>query len=136
MSITYITGQKGVKHLVFDGFEYQIDKTKSITTYYRCVESRSEKHCPGRLHMVDGVISKNNNFHNHVPDIARIRAKEFMSLVKEKGKTTMETPSQIVTSLNVSNIHAQKRNLKKFFVRIVNANFLIEDRTCRCSGNA
>ena len=46
--------------------------------------------------MVDRVISKKNNFYNHVPDTARMRAKEFMSLMKEKEKNSMETPSQII----------------------------------------
>jgi len=83
MSLTYQVGQKGKLHLIHEGYEYQIAVESKKKIYYRCVQSRNDKKCPGKLHTENGNIVFNNHFHNHAPKITRIVAKHEMETWKK-----------------------------------------------------
>jgi len=106
--LRFLKGQKGKLHLIFEGYQFQVDKKTDPKTYYRCVVSQSTIPCLGRLHLADGNVVFYNNNHNHAPNIARIDAKEKMEEIKEKAKNSCDTPSQLLTSLDVSFVCVKK----------------------------
>jgi len=106
--LRFLKGQKGKLHLIFEGYQFQVDKKTDTKTYYRCVVSQSTIPCLGRLHLTDGNVVFYNNNQNHAPNIARIDAKEKMEEIKEKAKNSCDTPSQLLTSLDVSFVCVKK----------------------------
>jgi len=101
-ALRFVKGQKVKMHLVHQGFNYQIDKKTDKKTYYRCSYGQTDYPCPGRLHVSNEVVVFDNNNHNHASNIARIDGREIMELIKQKARETCDTPSQILTSIDVS----------------------------------
>ena len=101
MSLQFIEGQRGSKHLISNGYEFVIDKKLLTKIHWKCCWYL-KTHCPGRLHTdySEKVVFDNDN-HNHCPHIGRIQAKNLMSEIKKRAKVTTDSPSQIVTSLQV-----------------------------------
>jgi len=102
MSLRFVKGQRNKNHLVWDGFRYQMDKKIKEKCYFRCVLVKSSAPCPGKVHLIGEKVVFDNKNHNHAPHVAEIEVKEKMQQIKERSKTTCETPSQIISTIDVS----------------------------------
>jgi len=100
MSLEFVKSQRGANNLVHRRFVFQIDVKTGDKIYWKCTRSRNIK-CKGRLTTCDGKITSESKEHNHTPDCARTKAKEFMTKIKNRAKISFESPSQIISTLNV-----------------------------------
>jgi FLYWCH zinc finger domain/MULE transposase domain len=103
MPLHFVQSQKGRKHLVLNGFRFVLDKCRNEKKYYVCTEYRRKTHgmmgkCPATAQTSadDGELLAQCNNHNHIPDIARIKAKSILEEMKERARTSTENPQHII----------------------------------------
>jgi len=102
MDLKLIEGQRGKQHLIHKGFELVIDKNGKEKIFWKCT-FRYKVGCKFRVHTdINNQILKELGIHNHTPEVSDIYAKNLMSKIKKKAKETLESPAQILTSIDVS----------------------------------
>ena len=95
MPLKFVRSTKGKNQLVHEGYIFNKDFTKSNKTYWKCIKYIDS--CKGRAH-TERVIHHSDN-HNHVPQAAKIGAKNVLAKIKEKAATNIDlTPQQIVAT--------------------------------------
>ncbi|XP_018905098.2 uncharacterized protein [Bemisia tabaci] len=93
----FVNSSKGKQQVVYKGYLYSTEKKLSQSEIWKCVENWS-KRCRGRLHTRKMEFLQTVGTHNHPPDPAKIRAKKFMSQLKEDSKVTGESTHSVIST--------------------------------------
>jgi hypothetical protein len=101
MPLDFVRSNKGGEFLVVNGHTFRQEKIINEKRIWKCTEYRTSK-CKSRCHSKDDILTKQPTEHNHVPDLARIKAKKIMDEIKKKAKTTQESTHHIAASASVS----------------------------------
>lgn len=102
MPLEYVQSQKGAKLLKFDGFLFSKEKFGNNKVIWKCVEY--SKGCRGRCHTrEDAVVTFTG--HNHIPNIAKILAKDVQARVRNLAENSVMTTRDVLISAtqNVEN---------------------------------
>jgi len=58
--------------------------------------------CPEKVLLIVEKVFFDKENHNHFTHVAEIEVKEKMQQINERSKTTCKTPSQIISTIDVS----------------------------------
>jgi hypothetical protein len=94
MALIYVLSQKGEKLLVHNHFIHRKEKTINEKIISKCNDYK-EFNCRGRAHTIGESVVKYID-HIHVPDITKIKYKEFVNEVKEVAKTSQLTAHTVL----------------------------------------
>ena len=90
MELEFVMSNKGREMLVVDGCPFRLEKTIKEKKIWKCTEYRTAK-CKSRCHSKDGILTKQPNQHNHVPDKAKLVSKKVMAEIKQKATVCNDT---------------------------------------------
>lgn len=67
--ISYVTGQRGLPKLVYNGYSFVRNKGNATATYWRCSMLRSQR-CPARIvtQVASNDVCVKRAIHTHGPD--------------------------------------------------------------------
>lgn len=90
---------RGRRKFVEAGFQFVFDRRSSDgeKLFWRCDQRNNG--CPVRIHTTtsDEVVKRLHE-HNHGSDAAAVEVNRVLNAIKERAKTTVETPAQIITT--------------------------------------
>jgi len=94
MALMYVLSQKGKNLLVHNNFIHRKEKTTNEKIIWKCNEYK-KLNCRGRVHTIGESVVKYID-HTHVPDITKIKCKEFVNEVKEIAITSQLTTHAVL----------------------------------------
>src|SRR5256885_1467486 len=100
MPLELTTSQKGKPLLIIKGHLFRKEKNSNEKQIWRCVNYDKSK-CKARCHTIENEIMSEEGEHNHVPDPAKIKAKEVIKEIKDKAKCTQSNPNQIIADVTI-----------------------------------
>ena len=100
MPLEYIKSNKGSDILVIDNFTFVTEKIYKGKNLWKCTEYRTAK-CKSRCHTMNDIITKQPTEHNHIPDVAKVKAKIVVNDLKETASTSTEATHQLIATTSV-----------------------------------
>lgn len=88
-----IQSTKGKNLLVHENFLYEKNYEKSGTTYWGCMDYRTNK-CRGRVSTSGEEVKTSCSAHNHLPDLEKVGARRIVSAIQEKAITNICQPTR------------------------------------------
>ncbi|CAF4494431.1 unnamed protein product, partial [Rotaria sp. Silwood2] len=96
-SITIATTEKNKPLLIYNGFNYTIERSSDTKVYWKCEHCRSIK-CKGRVHTdVDftNVLHETGN-HNHPASAAHCEVRLFQDKIRSRAMNTNESTQNVI----------------------------------------
>ncbi|CAI6352020.1 unnamed protein product [Macrosiphum euphorbiae] len=121
MALMYVLSQKGKNLLVHNNFIHRKEKTTNEKIIWKCNEYK-KLNCRGRVHTIGESVVKYID-HTHVPDITKIKCKEFVNEVKEIAITSQLTTHAVLgvvtakTDINIASQLPPINQLKRIVQR-------------------
>lgn len=96
MALTFVKSSRGADQLFYEGFLFTRDKQTETRTHWKCTKY-NVLNCKARVQTEGGAVIKKSNCHtNHTVESAEVRAKIVICEIKEKAKSSSQTPQQMV----------------------------------------
>ena len=92
-TITFVTGKRGARNAVINGYRYTKNRQHKENTYYRCVEQTT---CKARITLTAGALSSSLPTHSHPSQEATIAVLEVKNSIKKRSAETDMTTKEIV----------------------------------------
>lgn len=94
MAFKFLLSQKGENLLVYNNFIHRKEKKINEKIIWKCNDYK-KLNCRGRVHTKGDSVIKYTD-HTHVPDVAKIKCKEFVNEVKEVVKMSQLTTHAVL----------------------------------------
>ena len=82
MAVEYLKSNKGSDLLVLENLTYVTEKIYTGKHMWRCTEYRTAK-CKSKCHTKNNIVTKQPTEHNHVADVAKVKAKKVVNEMKD-----------------------------------------------------
>ncbi|CAF1040298.1 unnamed protein product [Didymodactylos carnosus] len=98
-AITISTTERNKPLLMFNGYNYTVDKTTDEKTYWKCAHCRTIK-CKGRIHtdVNNTTVLLENSDHNHPPSAVSNEVRSFEDKVRSRAVNTNESTQDVINN--------------------------------------
>ncbi len=113
MEFTYIESEKRKKKLCVAGHLFYMERQTNDKTFWKC-EMYQKTKCRARIHLIDDIIVKTLNDHNHVGDARKIEVEQACANIRLQAEETTHSPNVILSSTLAECSQATAGNLPSF----------------------